>query len=495
MADEIIIEWGTDHLCVTTGTWSTPPQVHQCAERATGDHADSKVEIDAAAAIIKELLNELRLSGGPAVVVLPREGIVVRRLELPDAPDEELPDLVRFQAATKSAAPLDELMLDFIPMPRLPNREGREVVLVSVDRRRVERMQKVLTAAGLTVQRVVASPTTTAALVDSVVKFRPTDPAIIVFQNGARTELSIIDASTLVFSHALRLPAGDSAGHVRPLKAEINRSLVALSQLHEGVELRECILVQASPEDDAVRTLLSERFGDRLRVLSASECATGSGRMAPELILRTVPLIGALVPAEQTQIQGVDFLHPRRKREVRDRRPMQIGAAIAAVLLLMVVAYGMYRSRISALEDQIEFVNGEIVDLDAQLKKGEPRLESFDQLARWERGQADPLGLWNELNGYLPGTDRLYFVDLRFAPQTNESVAVITGTGFARDRSDADGLHHFLDDVGYIVKPTTAQRSRRDPDYPFEFELSVEVPREEPAEEESAEAELTAAAT
>ena len=45
-------------------------------------------------------------------------------------PDDELPDIVRMQAATKSPTPLDRLRLDFVP---LPNRgEGREVLLATI---------------------------------------------------------------------------------------------------------------------------------------------------------------------------------------------------------------------------------------------------------------------------------------------------------------------------------------------------------------------------
>src|ERR1700722_17213904 len=53
------------------------------------------------------------------LISLPREEAIVRLLELPECTDDELPELVRLQAVTRSAVPLDRLLLDFLPLPRI----------------------------------------------------------------------------------------------------------------------------------------------------------------------------------------------------------------------------------------------------------------------------------------------------------------------------------------------------------------------------------------
>ncbi|MFN8858100.1 MAG: hypothetical protein ACK50P_21195, partial [Planctomycetaceae bacterium] len=62
-----------------------------------------------------------RLGVGTAsqvLVTLPRDDGFVRRLELPEVPDEELPAMVRLQMGTKSSVSMDDQSLDFIPLAK-----------------------------------------------------------------------------------------------------------------------------------------------------------------------------------------------------------------------------------------------------------------------------------------------------------------------------------------------------------------------------------------
>ena len=89
-------------------------------------------------------------SGLPTVLVsLPREEAVVRLLELPECSDDELPELVRLQAATRSAVPFDRLLLDFLPLPRVADVVGPHVLMVILGKPTADRVQALLTAAGL----------------------------------------------------------------------------------------------------------------------------------------------------------------------------------------------------------------------------------------------------------------------------------------------------------------------------------------------------------
>ncbi len=76
------------------------------------------------------------------LLVVPRDVVVLRQFELPSVPDNELPDLVRFQAATKFATPVDELTLDFIPLASRAEGMGRIVIAASIDLALLERWQK-----------------------------------------------------------------------------------------------------------------------------------------------------------------------------------------------------------------------------------------------------------------------------------------------------------------------------------------------------------------
>src|SRR4051794_37414582 len=62
---------------------------------------------------LRETLRKFGVNAKQVILALPREDAVLRMLELPAVSDDELPTLVRFQAAARSAQSLDQLLLDY----------------------------------------------------------------------------------------------------------------------------------------------------------------------------------------------------------------------------------------------------------------------------------------------------------------------------------------------------------------------------------------------
>ena len=80
-------------------------------------------------------LRELRISTITVLISLPRQDTVVRQLEVPgDVPDNELPDIVRLQAETKISSSLDQLLLDFLPLPKVADSPVRDVLMATVSK-------------------------------------------------------------------------------------------------------------------------------------------------------------------------------------------------------------------------------------------------------------------------------------------------------------------------------------------------------------------------
>ena len=197
-------------------------------------------------------------------------------------------------------------------------------------------------------------------------------------------------------------------------------------------------------------------------------------------------------PSRGARIEGIDFLRPRKAVVVRDPRYKQygiIGAAAAAVLL---IGGWIYASMLGSRDDQIAALKEEMSSIDQILNRPQTQetRAAAEALGAWSLGTASPLETLGDFQTHLAGTDRLYFTSLRFSPETRDAVAHIRGSGFARQRRDIDDLNQRLADAGYRVRPPTIiPGSRRDPDYPFAFDLDVDVLR--PADVNAATAELT----
>ena len=124
----------------------------------------SEQATDAACAALKAELERLEVRGRQVVVCLPRQDVQVRQLEVPDAPDGLLPDLVYLQAETKASATCERFALDFLPLPKTSAAAQRQVLLVSIARQRIEHLRQTIEAAGCELLSVGISPAATAEL-------------------------------------------------------------------------------------------------------------------------------------------------------------------------------------------------------------------------------------------------------------------------------------------------------------------------------------------
>ena len=437
---------------------------------------------------LKQALGRLSLKSPRALIVLPREVVVVRKLELPSVPENELPDLVRLQAATKLATPVDKLGLDYLPLSVHEEKTGIAVLLVSVEQERLQRIRDAVKAAGLEPVGCVTSSISVADLALRSVG-ATTGLKLVVYQHRQRLELSALLDRELIFSYSLTLPSIESAAHAQPLMAELSRVVVAVRQAHHATDIDRVLVIQEGEPDDAVLAVLRERFGERLHVLSSDEIGRGAmldGAARPNA---SAAALGALAAEAQPLIPGVDFLRPRKAAAQADPlRRKKLIAGVAAGLLLLLGA-GTYYGKISNKNAQIADLEDERTRMTELLAKPESKatIAAAQSITAWSDEVATPLTILSEFQSLLPGTDQLYFTSLRFTPQAGEVVARLDGNGFARSRGDVDRFFQRLADAGYSVLSKPVSSSSRNPDYPVAFELNVSVLPEKPAAREVAE--------
>ena len=122
MPDFIALDWEHLQVCgLDAEVTAAGVRVHQAFTLTWPEGKSPDVDALAAGGWLHEQFQSLGLTAKSVLVTVPREDAVVRVLEVPDVPDAELPDVVRFQAAAKSTRPLDTQLLDYLPLPR---REG-----------------------------------------------------------------------------------------------------------------------------------------------------------------------------------------------------------------------------------------------------------------------------------------------------------------------------------------------------------------------------------
>src|SRR5580658_8795008 len=166
MSEFLALDWDDQQLVgLDAQVAPSSVQVHKCLHFDWAAEARPFEHADAAGKQLRRELDRAGIATTKALVSLPREEAVVRLLELPECSDDELPELVRLQAATRSAVPLDKLLLDFLPLPRLENVPGRRVLMVTVGKVPADRIQSILTSAGLEAAGILLSAVGTSEIV------------------------------------------------------------------------------------------------------------------------------------------------------------------------------------------------------------------------------------------------------------------------------------------------------------------------------------------
>jgi Tfp pilus assembly PilM family ATPase len=386
-------------------------------------------------------LAEKHISTKQVVVTLPRESVVVRRLELPDVPEDELPVMVRFQAAAKSSLSLDELSLDFIPLPKREGAVTRDVLLAMVPLAMVTAIQEFVTAAQRELVAIRLSPVGAAELVARLEREKSDDPksaTLIVGRHAERVEISVTWQGQLIFSHAARLAEDNPEQQTAVILTEISRGLISFQNLNLGLKLTEGILLGTDADFPGLSVALQKRLQIAIRTINPFSIV----KSAPESLKLIeqksafAGLVGSVCTQTQPTVQAFDFLAPRKpviKPDTTRDRNRQLAIAGAGVAVVLVLAYWM---GLSSLDATLAATADQINLLDESLKKGAPTMESAKLLDTWVKEDSNVLDEFKRFQRLLPATSRVYLAKLDIKTLTMRQAGVIRVEGHAREEKD-----------------------------------------------------------
>lgn len=298
-----------------------------------------------------------------SVVAVGRSSIELRQLSLPPAPDEDLPEMVRFQAMREFNALEDDWLLDFVPIDTAAD-GTRTVLAAAIDPDLVGQIQKTCETAGLKPQHLVLRPCAAASL------FARSEPGgagqlrLLIDLLADEADLTVMIDRRVVFLRTARLP-GDpltAADESPALLAEIRRTVAAAQNQLGGRRVEAVVLCGRGEQHAALTRLIGANLGVPATLFDPFAGLRLGGELRdvlPEHSGRFAPLLGMLVAELEQSGHAIDFLHPRQRPEAPSKRRLYAGLAIAAgVLVLGWLAYGqlqrfMLRSELGGLESRL----------------------------------------------------------------------------------------------------------------------------------------------
>lgn len=484
MPDFIALDWERQYLIgLDAQTGKGRVHVRQCfrlawPEEITGDPVR-------AGQWLKQELHKLGIKAKEVLVSLPREEAVVRQLDVPDVPDNELPDLVRLQAETRSASSLDRLILDFLPLPKTGDGPGRQVLVVTIPREKIDRLKGIIDAAGLEAASIGISPIGAGEIIARTDRTQAAsgETTLIVARTGKRVEISLVRQNQLLFTHSAQLHGDDDETDSRAAMAEIRRTLGAQARVDADMTVNRVRIIGSEDENRTLRRLLEEHLEcvvlaiDPLVDAPISVDASDSSHRHAAY----AGPIGMLLATQSPLVPAIDFLHPREPVVPRDLRKVKFAAAAAAVVLLVGGLATYTWLRVRSLNAQIDVLAKNTARITDALTKGKPRIDAAVVVDDWQRRSVDPLAHFNAIAAILPGNDRLYLKNWSVVPATGSGAPQIDSTGIAKEREDLQELAADLAAKDYAV--TLRSQMSRDSDdtqYPWRAEYRLTLPLDPP---------------
>ena len=482
MAEYLALDWDDQRLVgVAAQVASKSATVRGVLDFQWAEGELPSEQPEAAGKRLKAELEKASISGAPVIVSLPREEAIVRLLELPECSDDELPELVRFQAVTRSAVPLDKLLLDYLPLPSLKDAPGRRVWMATIGKTLSDRVDTLLSAAGLQAAAIRLSSLGAAELIahQSSTGAASDTAVLIVSCVDLRVEVTAIWQQRIVMMHAATLSSHDPPeAQLAQILAETARSTVALTQAAPGLQIGSGWLIGPRTADSPLAQMLAERLGFKFHVLT--DPATTPGVTADsDGALAHSPLAGAplgqLLAQGGPRVDSIDFLHPRRQHPKPDRRKLYMALGGAAAVLLLAGIWLAIQNRVWHLEDQIASIeegNKKAQDL---LKKNTALIETAGSVKDWTQRDIDWLEQFRLIEGAKGGADKLYLTNFDANVGSRDKLAVIVAAGRAKLAPEVDDFEDKLHALGYGILPKEISEDASDPLYPVKLDLSLDI--------------------
>ena len=305
-----------------------------------GDVLEPGVVADA----LRELWSVAGLRGRNVAVGLASQRVTVRQMDLPELPEAELADAVRLQAADQLPMPVDEALLDYVPVERHKMGDDRfnvRLLLVAAEREMVERLLTAVTTAKL---RPVRVDLDAFALLRSLAGTVPvSDEAGVIVDIGATvTKIAVHRAGNPLFVRMVRL-GGEAATRQLQTALELSWDEAEQSKLDASAAMTDG--ADLDPDDERARALRKSvqraitEIGHSLDFFRSQHpdvevgqvVLSGGASLVPDLAEELQSVLE--VPVERGEpLRSIDATNGKGKADLEEERPflaVPVGLAMA----------------------------------------------------------------------------------------------------------------------------------------------------------------------
>ncbi len=483
MAD-IYIEWDRDRLVVAQGKSDGSKaalRLVRILERQP-DSTDTLGIVDQ----LKQLFPSGSGKSRPSVsVVFPRQLVTIHRIQLPQVPDAEVPDMVRLQASMRLTVPVESVCLDFTPMPIVTGSATRDVLLVTVPSDQVAVARRTMNDAGLDLAEVRVSSfcVAQAAAQAGLLTAQTEDDSkvnIVALMRRDFIELTFVRGTAVVFSHSGNSwTTPDSID--RAIRSELARARMSAAESLGEHRIERLILIGTPDVTAAVTDKIASRL-EGAKIERVDPLAAFISGTLPDNAAATdlVTIAGAMAGGVQSAVEVVDLINPRKSPEKKDLRRVRILAATLAGLVVFAGGYLWRHGQIRSLTESVTVMTASNIEIKKALKDGEDELLQATRVGSWVAGDFEWLDEIMKLKVLLPSTDRMFIDNIQFQTVQQNGTGTVAIECYAKSDMEISNLARRLREAGYPVEPFEHEyRASAVSDYGVKVVLKIRLP--EPA--------------
>ena len=423
-------------------------------------------------------LSSRRYRGAKALVGVGRTSIELKLFNLPPAPDDELPEMVRFQAPREFATWGEGWPLDFVALAGDAEQQ-RAVLAATIPPDAVKQIEDICAVAGLKPEHLVLRSCAAASLLSRANQQASKEPQLLIDLLADELDLTVTIEDRVVFTRTARLPSDAlaTAEFAKPLVAEVRRTLGAVQNQLGGRRVERVWLYAGGDEHVELARHLAESLNLPTEVFDPFADAANASHLAMAQAPhrgRFAPVLGMLLDAASATPHAIDFLQPKRRPEKPSQRPRILAYSTAAtVLVALGVGGGWWR--LSQLDAEIAQWQQQVA---AKQKLVDPSTQVIDRVAAIDAWRASDIVWLNEMKRLaekLPPPEDVMLTEVRFAAQQGGG-GKIEFDGLVKSLDTVQKVENSLRDAGHQVQSLGTSRDTDTKPYEWDFGTEINLP-------------------
>ena len=420
---------------------------------------------------LKAALDGHGMENTEALVAIGRGRAELRELQLPPVPEDELPDMVRFQASKSFATAGDNATVDYLVTNR--NETGVEMIAAALGAEELKRLRGVCESGSLVAKRISIRPLSAAALYLLKQERSSANDTVLIDLLSDEAEIVVARDGRVIFVRTVRMPSAEDA-RGRALAGELKRSLVACGS--SGTLERVVLWGRAAVHSQDVEMLV-EATDSKVEVLdpfSLVDVDRNTKGNMPEHVGRLAPLVGLLVADETGADRLLDFLNPRKRVEVVENPYRKYLIAAVPVAVAALVAFFIYR-QLGALDGQIEGLKMANNDKQKGVKAADVSIARTELVDKYLDGDVNWLNEIRRLASKVPESDKLIVRSVSAVSDSRNGGGTMTIEGAVTKPAIIEEFEGAIRDDFRTVQGDGASELRTSDQYRWSFTETIKI--------------------